>query len=373
MSETPSVHSLQIKACTHAYPVWIGQDCLHEVGRRVSGLHMLSAASRCAVITDDTVAPLYSEAVISSLRAAGFRPDLVAFPAGESSKSLEQVGIISEKLITLRLDRHSFIIALGGGVVGDLAGFVAAVYYRGIPYVQIPTTVVAQVDSAIGGKTGINTVSGKNLLGCFHAPSAVLVDISTLDSLPARVFDEGFAEVIKHSIIRDRTLFEQLFRFRREDKLALTEIIRRNLEIKAEIIASDEYERFGQRALLNFGHTIGHGIEQAGGYGRYLHGEAVALGIVAAARLSVAKAGLPDTDCGEIIRCLQRFHLPTELTGDVSTEAVLASLRRDKKFESGAIRFVLTSAIGQARLSLPGEITEEDIRVAIDSLRDPAK
>ena len=369
MSGLSSLGSLEIKARTHVYPVLSGRDCLEEIGPRLRELPTLSAGGACGVVTDDNVAPLYAEPVLRSLRAAGFRPDLVVFPAGESSKSLADVANISEALIAHGIDRHGFIVALGGGVAGDLAGFVASIYYRGIPYVQIPTTVVSQVDSAIGGKTGVNTVSGKNLLGCFHAPSAVLVDVSTLDTLPARVFDEGFAEVIKHGVIRDRALFEQLFEFRRTDKAVLLEVIRRNLEIKAEIVALDEHEQLGLRALLNFGHTVGHGIEQAGGYGRYLHGEAVSLGMVAAARLSVAKAGLPVDDCRAIIRCLEHFHLPTVLAADVSTEAVLGSLRRDKKFEAGAIRFVLTPGIGRARLSSPGEITADDLGAIIEGLR----
>ena len=372
MSENPAIRSLEIKARTHTYPVWIGRDCLAEIGPRLRASGTFPAGSVCGVITDDQVAPLYVEPVLRSLGGAGFQPKLVPFPAGESSKSLACVGSIAEALIAHGIDRHGFIVALGGGVTGDLAGFVAAIYYRGIPYVQIPTTVVSQVDSAIGGKTGVNTVSGKNLLGCFHPPAAVLVDITTLATLPPRVFDEGFAEVIKHGVIRDRVLVERLFDFRRGDQPGLLEIIRRNLEIKAEIVASDEYERLGRRALLNFGHTVGHGIEQAGGYGRYLHGEAVSLGMVAAARLSVEKAGLPVADRNLIIRCLERFHLPTTLAADVGTDAVLGSLRRDKKFEAGAIRFVLAPGIGQARLSAPGEITEDDIRAAIAGLRDPA-
>ena len=373
MSEKSSVHSLEVAARTHGYPVLIGRDYLGEIGFRVADLRKFPAGCACGVITDDTVAPLCLEPVLQSLRVAGFHPQAVTFPAGESSKSLEVVSQLAEALIAHGIDRHGFIVALGGGVTGDLAGFVASIYYRGVPYVQIPTTVVSQVDSAIGGKTGVNTVSGKNLLGAFHAPVLVLVDTSLLDTLPPRVFDEGFAEVIKHGVIRDRALFEQLFGFHRDDKVTLTQIIRRNLQIKAEIVAQDEHERLGLRALLNFGHTVGHGIEQAGGYGRYLHGEAVSLGIVAAARLSVAKAGLPLDDSRSIIRCLERFHLPTMLEADVSTEAVLTSLRRDKKFEAGAIRFVLTPAIGRARLSAPGEIGEQDIRAAIEGLRAPAE
>ena len=373
MFDRSTLQPLEIEARTHTYPVWIGRECLGELGPRLVALPQFRRGCACGLITDDNVAPLYAEAVLQSVRQVGCEPHLVTFPAGESSKSLTRVGEVADALISRGIDRQGLIVALGGGVAGDLAGFVASIYYRGVPYVQIPTTVVAQVDSAIGGKTGVNTLSGKNLLGRFHAPAAVLVDVATLDTLPDRVFDEGFAEVIKHGVIRDRALFEQLFAFDRGDKALLTEIIRRNLAIKAQIVTLDEDERLGQRAWLNFGHTIGHGIEQAGGYGRYLHGEAVSLGMVAASRLSVQKAGLPAEDCREIIRCLQRFHLPTTLVAGVSTEAVLASLRHDKKFESGAIRFVLTPAIGQARLSSPGEITEQDIRAAIEGLRGPAE
>ena len=373
MLDRMPLQTLEIEARTHTYPVWLGRECLNELGPRLEALPQFRTGCACGIITDDNVAGLYSETVLQTIRQAGFKPHLVTFPAGESSKSLVRAGEVADTLISRGIDRQGFIIALGGGVVGDLAGFVASIYYRGVPYVQIPTSVVAQVDSAIGGKTAVNTLSAKNLLGRFHAPAAVLVDVATLDSLPDRVFEEGFAEVVKHGIIRDRLLFEQLFAYGRADKATLTEIIRRNLAIKGEIVTFDEDERLGQRALLNFGHTIGHGIEQAGGYGRYLHGEAVSLGIVAASRLSVAKAGLPVKSCQEIIRCLEHFHLPTSLGADVGTEAVLASLRHDKKFESGAIRFVLTPGIGQARLSSPGEITEEDIRAAIEGLRGPTE
>ena len=372
MSACPDVRSLEIKARAHTYTVLSGKHLLATIGDCVRALPAIRTGAACAVISDAGVAPLYGETVLASLRSAGFAPVLVVFPAGETSKSWDQVAAITETLIGHGIDRHGFIVALGGGVAGDLAGFVASIYYRGIPCVQIPTTILAQVDSAIGGKTGINTVSGKNLVGSFHPPALVIVDIATLRTLPARVFDEGCAEVVKHAIIADRSIFEQLVDFERDNEQGLLGIIRRNLEIKAAIVAADEYERSGQRALLNFGHTIGHGIEQAGGYGTYLHGEAISLGIVAAARLSTQKAGLPSTECAAIIRLLQRFHLPTSLAPDLDSEAVLASLRRDKKFEAGSIRFVLTPAIGQARLSLPGEITEADIRNVIEGLRTPA-
>ena len=265
----------------------------------------------------------------------------------------------------------AFLIALGGGVVGDLTGFLAAVYYRGIPYIQVPTTIVSQVDSAIGGKTGVNLTAGKNLLGAFHPPSLVLADIETLGSLPAREFNEGMAEAIKHAIICDQHLLTSLLALDRNDTQALGAVIHRNLEIKAKIVARDEFERGGERALLNFGHTIGHGIEQAAGYGRLLHGEAISLGMVAAARLSVRRAGLPMSHYAEIIAALHHFHLPVTLPEDVSTSAVLESMGKDKKFESGSIRFVLTPMLGKAFLSDRGSITRGDLQRETDDLRFP--
>ncbi len=364
--------SLEVQARCHPYQVLVGRELLPTVAARVCELSAFRPRARCVVVTDSVVAPLHAEPVLQSLSAAGFRPHLAVFPAGEGSKSMAQAAAVAEELIGHGLDRHGFVVALGGGVVGDLAGFVASIYQRGIPYVQIPTTVVSQVDSAIGGKTGVNTASGKNLLGSFHPPALVLVDVATLATLPEREFNEGFAEIIKHAVIRDRPLMRSILDFRRGDQDALLQIIHRNLEIKAEIVAADEYERLGVRALLNFGHTVGHGIEQAAGYGRMLHGEAISLGMVAAAWLSAERAGLSSGDRDLITQSLRRYGLPTALSPEISTESILNSLRRDKKFESGAVRFVLTPAIGQARLSLPDEVGLEDIRRAIEAIRAPA-
>ena len=231
------------------------------------------------------------------------------------------------------------MIALGGGVVGDLAGFVAAIYYRGVPCVQIPTSIVAQVDSAVGGKTGVNTRGGKNLIGSFHQPRLVVADVDTLRTLPEREFNEGFAEVIKHAIIRDRNLFDSLASVEREN---LAPLVARNVEIKAAIVAADEYEASGERALLNFGHTIGHAIETAAGYGRFLHGEAISLGIIAACSLSMRKAGFAKADNDLVIQRLEQFKLPTQLPAGISTDAILSALKADKKFLEGRIRFVPT-------------------------------
>lgn len=361
MSNAPK--TLSVKSSFGDYDVLVGSGLLDRAGEF---LQARGFGTRCAVVTDTNVAALCADPFVSGLRRSGFDPVLIEIPAGESSKSLAQAGAICDRMVEAGLDRHAFVIALGGGVVGDVAGFAAAIYYRGLPLVQIPTTLLSQVDSAIGGKTGVNSAGGKNLLGAFHPPSFALVDVELLVTLPDRVLHEGLAEVIKHGIIRDRALFDRLATFQRKD---LGEIVGRNLEIKAAIVAEDEFERKGLRALLNFGHTIGHGIEQAAGYGTLLHGEAISLGMVAAARLSMTKAGLAPSEYDEIITRLAQFNLPLVLPGAIKTEDVMGSLARDKKFEEGAIRFVLTSRIGTAHLCAAGEVTADDTRLAVENLR----
>ncbi len=354
---------IPVYSSAHRYEVLVGAGLLENVGAL---LKARGFCFRCAVVTDRTVGTIYAGPLAAALAQEGFDAALIAVEPGEDAKSLEQTGAICDQMIQAGLDRHSFVIALGGGVVGDLAGFAASIYFRGIPLIQIPTTLLAQVDSSIGGKTGVNSSLGKNLLGAFHPPSLVLVDVATLRTLPDRVLNEGMAEVIKHGIIQDRELFDRVGRFHRDD---LPWVVQRNLEIKGAIVSKDEFERKGLRALLNFGHTIGHGIEQAAGYGTLLHGEAISLGMVAAARISMIKAGLATAEYDEIVTRLEQFDLPLVLPPEIKTEDVLASLARDKKFEAGAIRFVLTPRIGEARLSEPGEVTADDIRLAVENLR----
>jgi len=358
----PSTISVQLG--DRSYPVYCERGLLSSFGHIAAEL---SLGHQCVVITDDHVRPLYSDTVLRSLTEARFSPLLLTVSAGEKSKSLIIVESLLEKMTIAGLDRSSFVVALGGGVIGDLAGFVASIYFRGIPYLQIPTTVLAQVDSSVGGKTGVNLVTGKNLVGSFHQPLAVFADPDTLDSLPERAFNEGFAEIIKHAIIRDAALFQKLTTFQRSDREALSDIIRTNIAIKAGIVSQDEHETLGLRALLNFGHTIGHGIENAAGYGHLLHGEAISLGILAATRLSEKKAGLAASAATSILALLQRFQLPTQLPANVTTDAVLQALAHDKKFIHGHIRFVLASRIGEAHLS--SEITLEDIQREIEALR----
>jgi 3-dehydroquinate synthase len=343
------------------YEIIVGGGILNRTGELV---REILPPGKCALVTDTNVAALYSDTVVASLRDAGFHPTVVPIPPGENSKSLSTTETVCDRMIAAGLDRSAFVAALGGGVVGDLAGFAASIYYRGIPHVQIPTTVVAQVDSAIGGKTGVNAREGKNLIGSFHQPALVIADPETLSTLPKREFNEGIAEVIKHAVIRDAAMLADLERTVASDLPAL---ISRNQKIKSVIVAEDEFEKLGVRALLNFGHTIGHAIENAAGYGRYLHGEAVSLGIAAALHLSMEKAGLTSEEAKTVLQALRAFDLPVHLPEDISTEALMGSLIRDKKFEAGTIRFVLTRKLGSGFVSK--EVSERDIRLAIEQIR----
>ena len=345
------------------YESIVGNEILSRTGEFVR--EILPAGS-CAVVTDSNVGPLYAQAVARSLQGAGFTPIVITIPAGEGSKSLAIAETICDEMITAGLDRGGFVAALGGGVIGDLAGFVASIYYRGIPHVQMPTTVVAQVDSAIGGKTGVNARGGKNLIGSFHQPALVIADPAVLSTLPKREFNEGIAEVIKHAVIRDAKMLDDLTRVAASD---LPSLIARNQQIKARIVSEDEFEKLGLRALLNFGHTIGHAIENAAGYGRFLHGEAVSLGIAAALDLSVDRAGLPIDQAEIVLKSLSAFDLPVKMPHDIPTHALMKALGKDKKFEAGAIRFVLTKSLGSAFVSR--EVTEGDVRRAIENLKEP--
>ena len=351
-----------VRAGNRSYKAYVGAKLLDGIGNIVS--EHLSPA-RCAIISDADVAQLFGDRVTRSLTSAGCEPTFITVPPGEKSKSLAQVGEICDRMTAAGLDRSSFVIALGGGVIGDLAGFVAAIYHRGIPYVQVPTTLLAQVDSSIGGKTGVNTASGKNLIGAVHQPVLVISDVDLLPTLPERELNQGFAEVIKHAIIRDPELFHLLENFDRHDG-DFASLVRQNVEIKAEFVAMDERDENGRRALLNFGHTVGHAIEQAGHYRELLHGEAVSLGIAAACDISVRKAGLPDAQRTRIVSLLGRYGLPTRLPANISREEILRTLPFDKKFERGEVRFVIVSEIGAARLT--NDVTLDDIREAVMQL-----
>jgi len=354
------VTPIVIHAGSQEYEALVDSHLLEKIGA------LLARKFRgpgCAVVSDESVARLFAQTVTQSVADAGFKPTLITVPAGEESKSLRQAEKICDQMIAAGLDRSSFVIALGGGVVGDLAGFVAAIYHRGIPHVQVPTTLLAQVDSSIGGKTGVNAAAGKNLIGAFHQPALVISDVDTLATLPPREWKQGFAEIIKHAIIRDAAMFETLQHFDRKEIAAL---VRRNVEIKAAIVAADEREIRGERALLNFGHTIGHAIERAGEYRDFLHGEAVSLGIVAACEISTRKAGLSETERQKVLRTLEAFDLPIRLSADFPREKIIEAIQFDKKFERGEVRLVVTPAIGSAHVAT--DVTMEDISGAIAAL-----
>ena len=354
--------SAKINLKDNTYEVIVSTGILNDCGNYISNLEI---GNKCAIISDSNVAPLYASKVSESLANNNIKSELIVVDAGESSKSLESVEKICRKMIKTGHDRHVFVIALGGGVIGDLAGLVASVFYRGVPFIQIPTTIVSQVDSAVGGKTGVNTPEGKNLIGSFYHPKIVITDTLTLSSLPEREFNEGFAEVIKHAAIRDKSMFEDIMSV--EGYENLDELILRNVEIKARIVEQDEKELSGLRAHLNYGHTIGHAIETAGGYGKFLHGEAISLGLIAANKISSQKSNLLDSENEIIIKALKKFNLPTQLDDSVSTHSLIDIMKSDKKFKNGKIRFVILNKLGEAELS--EDVSEDDISLAIEALR----
>ena len=351
---------METRGAAPSYPALVGSGLIASTGEEVA---KRLRSSRCAVISDTNIAPLLADRVKQSLTSSGFQPTFITIPAGEKSKTLGQAGAICDQMITTRLNRQSFIVGLGGGVIGDISGFVAAIFHRGIPHIQIPTTLLAMVDSSIGGKTGVNTGAGKNLIGAVHHPSLVIDDVDVLKTLPQREFNQGFAEIIKHAIIADAEMFDAL---KDVDLKNLAPLIRRNIEIKSKIVTKDERDRTGERALLNFGHTVGHEIERASDYSEFLHGEAISLGIVAACDVSMRKAGLPRDQRDAIVDLLQKFELPTRLPPNFPREKIFEALPFDKKFESGEVRFVVTSRIGSAHLS--SDVTVEDMREAVDRL-----
>src|SRR6266511_5687141 len=289
---------MEIRGAAYCYRALVGSGLIKQLGRC---LRRRLPRKTCAIISDTKVGPLFASRVKQSLTSAGFKPVLITIPGGEKSKTLKQVGAVCGQMIAAGLDRQSFVIGLGGGVIGDISGFVAAIYHRGIPHVQIPTTLLAMVDSSIGGKTGVNTADGKNLIGAVHQPSLVIDDLDVLKTLPRREFNQGFAEIIKHAIIADAKMFRQLQSWEASDALALQRLIERNIKIKAAFVARDERDCTGERALLNFGHTVGHAIERAGNYRKFLHGEALSLGIVAACAVSIKRAGLPEDQRAAIV------------------------------------------------------------------------
>jgi len=347
------VRIVKVPLGSRSYRIRIGSDILSTIGRECARLGL---GKRCAILSDSNVAPLYAQTVEQSLRGTGFDPFLVRVPAGETAKSLRTVQTCYDRLAAQRLERKSFLVALGGGVVGDLAGFVAATYLRGIPFVQAPTTLLSQVDSSVGGKVGVNLKAGKNLVGAFYQPRLVLCDLSTFDTLPSREYRSGLAEVIKYGIIYDARLFRQLERhlprLLDRDAATLSAVVARCCQIKAEVVGQDETEG-GLRAILNFGHTIGHALEAISHYGKYLHGEAISIGQVAAAHLSSQILGLPASQVERIAALFVQAGLPTQVRlNQGQYRNLLAAMTLDKKVSAGEVKFVLARRLGKVEIGL---------------------
>jgi 3-dehydroquinate synthase len=342
-----AMQTLRVHTPLADYPIWIGRGLLDSLGERLDRLHK---GRRALVLTDRNVDALYGDRAEASLKAAGWHTGRLAVEPGERSKSVETLMKVYGALLDHGCTRSDMLVALGGGVVGDLGGFAAATYLRGIPFVQVPTTLLAQVDSAVGGKTGINLPRGKNLAGSFTHPLAVLSDQALLDTLPKRELCCGMAEVIKYGLIRDSGLLRQLWELGGSEALrgAMADIVRTCCRIKSELVEEDEHDR-GNRMLLNFGHTLGHAVEVCQHYGGFNHGEAVAVGMYQITRLSEAK-GLTEPGSAEAVRTLlERFGLPRELEG-CEEAALTEAVRVDKKNLDGALRLVLLKRPGEARL-----------------------
>ena len=318
-----------------------------------------------ALVVSDGNARAHADAVRQSLEAAGVACSFALVPAGESTKCLGELATLLDALAAMPADRQTVVVAVGGGVVGDLAGFAAAVYNRGIPLVMVPTTLLAMVDSSVGGKTGINHAAGKNLVGAFHQPALVWAEPRFLDTLPAREYLSGLAEVVKYGVILDPAFFAWLEAHAealvRRDRTAVLHVVRRSCELKAHVVAQDEREETGLRAVLNYGHTFAHAFETVGGYGAWLHGEAVSAGMCCAWKLA-AKLGRVPPDVRQAA-LLRRFQLPTEPLPAWSAEELLAVMRRDKKAAAGALRFVLPTRLGHAELvAVPEAAVREILR-----------
>ncbi|MBI2422454.1 MAG: 3-dehydroquinate synthase [Candidatus Hydrogenedentes bacterium] len=349
-----------------SYPIFAGQDILGMLPAQVARLQIKGTIG---IVTDANTGPLYGDRVRALLEQAGYKTAIHTMPAGEEQKRLARVEEICGTFLEARLDRSSLIVALGGGVVGDIAGFAASAYMRGIPFIQIPTTIVAQVDSSVGGKTGVNHPLGKNTIGAFHQPGAVLIDMTLLRTLPDRELRAGMAEVIKHGIIADAALFEHTrthaTAILAKDLDALLFPVVRSCEIKSAIVMADEKE-MGVRANLNYGHTFGHAIESVTRYETYLHGEAIALGMVAAGAMSeslgMVAAGFNDAQKS----VFAAYGLPVRWP-ELPVEACLEAMKKDKKVRAGAMKFILATGIGQ--VAQRTDIDEDCARAALSSLK----
>lgn len=342
------MQQMKVELAERAYYISFGDDLFVHLGELLAPLQL---SEHVVVITNEVVAPLYARQVESTLRKAGYRVDTLILPDGEEHKNAHSLDSIYTYMLDRSCDRKTTVAALGGGVIGDMAGFAAATYMRGIPFVQIPTTLLAQVDSSVGGKTAINHPMGKNMIGAFYQPLKVIIDTSTLNTLEPRHFYAGLAEVVKYGVIADGSFFAWLednyAALLRKESAALSYAIMHCCRIKADIVVRDETEQ-SVRALLNFGHTFGHAVEQLCGYGTVLHGEAVSIGMVIAARISAAMGLSTSEDVMRLDSLLHQCNLPTAVPSQFTPEQFVAAMMHDKKVSSGKLRMVLNHGIGSS-------------------------
>ena len=363
--------TVRVELGARAYDVVVGDNMLDEAGDRIARIR---PGAKCAIVTDETVAELHLRRLERSLKAYGLQSVSIIVPAGEASKSLATLERVLDEILVARVERGDLVVALGGGVMGDLAGFAAAIALRGIGLVQVPTTLLAQVDSSVGGKTGIDSRHGKNLVGAFHQPLLVLADLKTLDTLSRRNFRAGYAEVVKYGLINDSGFFVWLEAHWQEifaGGAARARAVATSCRAKAAIVARDERET-GERALLNLGHTFGHALESATGYSdRLLHGEGVALGIVLAFKLSAHLGHTDATTAERVVAHLAAVGLPTKLAflGDAlpGTDRLLELMAQDKKVRGGKLVFVLVRGIGQAFVA--ADIDPREVRAVLEAAR----
>lgn len=345
----------------HAYNIHIGPDLLSYTAALLNGFK----AGRFVIVTDTNVEALYGSNLQDQLEEAGIRAELVSFPAGEASKNMDTILYLAKELIRLGADRKTMLLALGGGVTGDITGFLASIYMRGVPFIQIPTTLLAQVDSSVGGKTGVDLAEGKNLLGTFYQPKLVLTDVNTLSTLPKQELKNGLAEVIKYAMIRSPKLFQILEEKWNEvlelDSEVITTIVALSCAIKAEIVEQDEKEA-GLRRILNFGHTAGHAIEAAADY-TISHGEAVNMGMVVAARMAFKRELMSFEEFSRFVRLLERFDLPYAIPARFSPNELLSIMKHDKKMQSGELHYVLNKGIGDCEIVV---IPDEEIITTLE-------
>lgn len=359
MSSTSS--TVHVALGPRSYDISLGSNILPSIGHR---LQELTRATHVFLVTDNHLIPSHAQQVEASLRAAGLRVDVGVIPAGESHKTIGECDRIWQQLSSVRADRKTVIVAVGGGVIGDMAGFIAASYTRGLRFFQIPTTLLSQVDSSVGGKVGVNLPHAKNMVGAFWQPVGVLIDIDTLGTLPEREYRSGLAEVVKYGVILDADFFEQLetqvTALNERHAQVLESVVARCCRLKADVVERDEREETGLRAVLNYGHTFCHALETVTGYGRWLHGEAVSIGMVCAARLAEL-LGRIDGELGQRQRrLLNALHLPTTLPSGLDLDQLIAAMALDKKVEHGKLRFVLPSRLGH--VELVGDIDQKLVR-----------